>query len=232
MARHDKPPRRPRVASVCVAYAGLTVADCGFCQALPSSSRAGVARGTRRVGSRTMIRAGPAVNAGGDAAAGPRAMRRGGLRQPRQPGCPAEVPVAGQPAPVERTRRWGAAGHRRRRGAPGGRCPGRGPRRPVVSGHGRGDRRPAGPRGGLRRRRRRAPATRTPPRGARRREAGALATASPGPPSTTASAIAAPAAARTPPSAAAPDRKLTSSIRAYIARFSLAQSWSLPSHPT
>ena len=52
------------------------------------------------------------------------------------------------------------------------------------------------------------------------REAGALATASPGPPSTTASVIAAPAAASTPPTAAAPDRKLTSSIRAYIARFS------------
>ena len=64
------------------------------------------------------------------------------------------------------------------------------------------------------------------------REAGALATASPGPPSTTASVIAAPAAASTPPSAAAPDRKLTSSIRAYIARFSLPSPWSLPSHPT
>jgi hypothetical protein len=44
-------------------------------------------------------------------------------------------------------------------------------------------------------------------------EPGALATASPGPPSPTASVIATPVAASTPPAAAAPDRKLTSSIR-------------------
>jgi hypothetical protein len=45
-------------------------------------------------------------------------------------------------------------------------------------------------------------------------EAGAPATASPGPPGTTASVIATPAAVSTPPAIAAPDRKLTSSIRA------------------
>jgi hypothetical protein len=57
--------------------------------------------------------------------------------------------------------------------------------------------------------------------------AGALAAASPWPPSTTVSAIATPAAARTPPATAAPDRKLTSSIRAYIALF----SWPNSGHP-
>jgi len=46
------------------------------------------------------------------------------------------------------------------------------------------------------------------------REAGALATASLRPPSTTASVIATPAAVSTPPATAAPERKLTSSIRA------------------
>jgi hypothetical protein len=51
-------------------------------------------------------------------------------------------------------------------------------------------------------------------------EAGALAAASPWPPSTTVRAIATPAAVRTPPATAMPDRKLTSSIRAYIALFS------------
>jgi hypothetical protein len=50
--------------------------------------------------------------------------------------------------------------------------------------------------------------------GAAGREAGALATASPWPPSTTASVIATPAAVSTPPATAAPERKLTSSIRA------------------
>jgi hypothetical protein len=51
-------------------------------------------------------------------------------------------------------------------------------------------------------------------------EAGTLAAASPWPPSTTVSATATPATARTPPATATPDRKLTSSIRAYIALFS------------
>jgi hypothetical protein len=46
------------------------------------------------------------------------------------------------------------------------------------------------------------------------RETGALATASLWPPSTTASAIATPAAVSTPPATAAPERKLTSSMRA------------------
>lgn len=46
------------------------------------------------------------------------------------------------------------------------------------------------------------------------REAGALATASLWPPITTASVIAAPAAVRTPPATTAPERKLTSSMRA------------------
>jgi hypothetical protein len=46
------------------------------------------------------------------------------------------------------------------------------------------------------------------------READALATASPWPPSTTASVIAAPAAASTLPVTTAPERKLTSSMRA------------------
>jgi hypothetical protein len=46
------------------------------------------------------------------------------------------------------------------------------------------------------------------------REAGALATASLWPPSTTASVIATPAAVRTPPATTAPERKLTSSMRA------------------
>jgi hypothetical protein len=46
------------------------------------------------------------------------------------------------------------------------------------------------------------------------READALATASLWPPSTTASVIATPAAVRTPPATAAPERKLTSSMRA------------------
>jgi hypothetical protein len=46
------------------------------------------------------------------------------------------------------------------------------------------------------------------------REAGALATASLWPPSTTAIVIATPAAVRTPPVTTAPDRKLTSSMRA------------------
>jgi hypothetical protein len=45
-------------------------------------------------------------------------------------------------------------------------------------------------------------------------EAGALATATLWPPSTTASVIAAPAAVSTPPATAAPERKLTSSMRA------------------
>jgi hypothetical protein len=45
-------------------------------------------------------------------------------------------------------------------------------------------------------------------------EAGALATAALWPPSTTASVIAAPAAVSTPPATAAPERKLTSSMRA------------------
>jgi hypothetical protein len=45
------------------------------------------------------------------------------------------------------------------------------------------------------------------------REGGALATASPWPPSTTASVIAAPATVSTPPATAAPERKLTSSMR-------------------
>jgi hypothetical protein len=46
------------------------------------------------------------------------------------------------------------------------------------------------------------------------REACALATASLWPPSTTASVIATPAAIRTPPATTAPERKLTSSMRA------------------
>jgi hypothetical protein len=46
------------------------------------------------------------------------------------------------------------------------------------------------------------------------RETGALATASLWPPSTTASVIATPAAVRTPPATTAPERKLTSSMRA------------------
>jgi len=46
------------------------------------------------------------------------------------------------------------------------------------------------------------------------REAGALAAASLWPPSTTASVIATPAAVSTPPATAAPERKLTSSMRA------------------
>jgi hypothetical protein len=57
-------------------------------------------------------------------------------------------------------------------------------------------------------------------KGAATREAGALATAPPGPPGTTASVITTPAAMSTAPATAAPDRKLTSSIRAYIALFS------------
>jgi hypothetical protein len=44
--------------------------------------------------------------------------------------------------------------------------------------------------------------------------AGALATASLWPPRTTASVIATPAAVRTPPATTAPERKLTSSMRA------------------
>jgi hypothetical protein len=58
-------------------------------------------------------------------------------------------------------------------------------------------------------------------------EAGALTAASPWPPSTTVSATATPAAARTTPATATPDRKLTSSIRAYIALF----SWPNSGHP-
>ena len=50
--------------------------------------------------------------------------------------------------------------------------------------------------------------------GAAAGEAGALATASLWPPSTTASVIATPAAVSTPPATAAPERKLTSSMRA------------------
>ena len=46
------------------------------------------------------------------------------------------------------------------------------------------------------------------------RGAGALAAASLWPPSTTASVIATPAAVSTPPATAAPERKLTSSMRA------------------
>ena len=46
------------------------------------------------------------------------------------------------------------------------------------------------------------------------REAGALATASLWPPSTTTSVIATAATVRTPPATAAPERKLTSSMRA------------------
>jgi hypothetical protein len=46
------------------------------------------------------------------------------------------------------------------------------------------------------------------------REGGELATASPWPPSTTASVIATPATESTPPATTAPERKLTSSIRA------------------
>jgi hypothetical protein len=46
------------------------------------------------------------------------------------------------------------------------------------------------------------------------READPLATASLWPPSTTASVIAAPAAVSTPPATTAPERKLTSSMRA------------------
>jgi pyruvate/2-oxoglutarate dehydrogenase complex dihydrolipoamide acyltransferase (E2) component len=59
------------------------------------------------------------------------------------------------------------------------------------------------------------------------RAAGAPATAPSGPPGTTASVIATPAATSTPPAAAAPDRKLTSSIRAKIALFSRPN----PAHP-
>jgi hypothetical protein len=50
--------------------------------------------------------------------------------------------------------------------------------------------------------------------GTAEREAGALATASLWPPSTTASVIATPAAVSTPPAMTAPERKLTSSMRA------------------
>ena len=51
-------------------------------------------------------------------------------------------------------------------------------------------------------------------KGAATREAGAPGTAPPGPPGTTASVITTPAAMSTAPATAAPDRKLTSSIRA------------------
>jgi hypothetical protein len=50
--------------------------------------------------------------------------------------------------------------------------------------------------------------------GTAEREAGALATASLWPPSATASVIAAPATVSTPPATTAPERKLTSSMRA------------------